>query len=446
MDTLREQLNLPFVESQIKQRNGQINRLDDQDRAFHDWYRFVLSFPPHLVKTYLDEFGMGRRKCVLDPFCGTGTTLVEAKKQHISSIGLEANPFAHFASSVKLNWDIDPAKFLERAAEIADRAQTKLQRQGMSDELGVETARDQQRLYQLDSEAASLLIRDSISPVPLHKTLVLRDEITKDSSEPYYGHALLALANGLVSSIGNLRFGPEVGVGYIKQDVPVIRVWLNQVEKIAGDLRQVQGEIFPTAVVHLADAREVAKYLHPRTIDAVITSPPYPNEKDYTRTTRLESVILGFINNRAELRAFKSRLMRSNTRTVFKTDDDDKWIQGHSEIERIAREIEERRQSLGKKSGFERLYHRVTKLYFGGMARHLAELRLFLRPGAHLVYVVGDQASYFQVLIRTGEILASIAESLGYQVVRKDLFRERFSTATRQYLREEAVVLQWKGK
>ena len=34
--------------------------------------------------------------------------------------------------------------------------------------------------------------------------------------------------------------------------------------------------------------------------DAVITSPPYPNEKDYTRTTRLESVLLGFIRTKQD--------------------------------------------------------------------------------------------------------------------------------------------------
>ena len=94
-------------------------------------------------------------------------------------------------------------------------------------------------------------------------------------------------------------------------------------------------------------------------------------------------------------------------------------------------------------SGFEKLYGRVTKLYFGGMARHLAELRPVLRPGAKLAYVVGDQASYLQVMIRTGELLADIAARLGYTVERIDLFRTRLATATREQLREEVVVLRW---
>ena len=89
------------------------------------------------------------------------------------------------------------------------------------------------------------------------------------------------------------------------------------------------------------------------------------------------------------------------------------------------------------------MYARVTKLYFGGMARHLAELTKVLKPGAKLAYVVGDQASYLRVMIKTGQILASIAERQGYQVERIDLFRTRFSTATKNDLREEVVVLRW---
>lgn len=178
----------------------------------------------------------------------------------------------------------------------------------------------------------------------------------------------------------------------------------------------------------------------------MITSPPYPNEKDYTRTTRLESVLLGFINDNAELRALKKSLVRSNTRSVYKNDADDQWVRNNKKITEIATRIEERRIELGKTSGFERMYARVTKLYFGGMASHLADLRPLLKPGASLAYVVGDQASYLRIMIRTGQLLAEIAESLGYEVIGIDLFRTRRATATKEQLREEVVVLRWPGK
>ena len=155
--------------------------------------------------------------------------------------------------------------------------------------------------------------------------------------------------------------------------------------------------------------------------------------------------MLGFIHNKAELRSLKQGLLRSNTRNVYKGDTDDQWIADFPEIQWIADQIEARRIELGKTSGFERQYARVTKLYFGGMARHLSELKAVLRPGAQLAYVVGDQASYFRILIRTGQLLAAIAQSLGYEVLNIDLFRTRISTATGEQLREEVVLLRWNG-
>lgn len=48
-------------------------------------------------------------------------------------------------------------------------------------------------------------------------------------------------------------------------------------------------------------------------------------------------------------------------------------------------------------------------------------------------------------MIRTGHILAEIAEKIGYRVVRIDLFRTRFATATQEELREEVLILEWPG-
>ena len=73
---------------------GETNRLGVTDRAAHDWYRFILAFPPHLVRSYLDNFGVTLSRTVLDPFSGTGTTVVECKKQGVPSIGVEACPMS----------------------------------------------------------------------------------------------------------------------------------------------------------------------------------------------------------------------------------------------------------------------------------------------------------------------------------------------------------------
>jgi len=434
------------VSKPSQRKNGNANKLDARDRAIHDWYRFVLSFPPHLVRDYISKFGLGSQDTLLDPFCGTGTTLVEAKLQKVKSVGVEANPFARFAASVKVNWDINPDLLMEQANEIAYSALNLLKLQGLDDNEPFSKVPSKLALRTLEPEAEKLILTNSISPLPLHKTLILLDCMKPFESQSCYPHALLALGNALVFKISNLRFGPEVGVRKPKLDAPVVSNWLIEVEKIINDLKGIQSNSYPESIVHFGDARQIDAYIEPQSIDAVITSPPYPNEKDYTRTTRLESVLLGFIKSKADLRALKSYLVRSNTRNVYKHDDDDLWIADHAEIQQIASNIEKRRIELEKDSGFERLYSRVAKLYFGGMARHLGELRKVLKPGAKLAYVVGDQASYLRVMIRTGKLLAEIAEELGYTVERIDLFRTRLATATKEQLREEVVILTWTGK
>ena len=75
-----------------------------------------------------------------------------------------------------------------------------------------------------------LLLKDSISPLPLHKTLALLDAIEGRRDERFYHHERLALAKALIGSIGNLHFGPEVGVRNPKDDAPVTGSWLDAVD------------------------------------------------------------------------------------------------------------------------------------------------------------------------------------------------------------------------
>lgn len=429
---------------------GGENKLRIEDRAVHDWYRFVLSFPPHLVRDYLRRFGTHSHHCVLDPFCGTGTTLVECKKLGIAGIGSESNPMAYFASKVKVNWTVAPDGLLHHAQKIADYTLKKYEADGIEDEeflpLFQKNRNGNIKLRNISDEMRKLILRNSISDLPLHKTLRLLETLEEHEDKRYSEHERLALAKALVFRISNLHFGPEVGVGPAKADASVVANWFHNIREMVDDLRVLKSRAKIKSLLYQADSRSLEGVLPPASIDAVITSPPYPNEKDYTRTTRLESVLLGFIRSKEDLRAVKRGLVRSNTRSVYKTDQDDEIVANHEEIRRIAAAIEQRRIELGKTSGFERMYARVTKLYFGGMSRHLANLRPALRPGAHLAYVVGDQASYLRVMIRTGQLLADIAQSLGYEVAGIDLFRTRLATATKEQLREEVVVLRWPGK
>ncbi|MFC2411373.1 MAG: hypothetical protein ACFNUE_01955 [Bacteroides sp.] len=408
------------------------NRLRLEDTSVHDWYRFVLSFPPHLVRQYLDSFGVDKNSVVLDPFCGTGTVNVECKKRGIPSWGVEASPITQFASKTKCSWTNEMCGFIHEAERIAEGAAKRICQ-----------AREQRTL---PPPQADLLLKNSISAKPLSDTLWLRDAILAEGSifQDYY---LLALAKHIVYSYSNLKFGPEVGVSRRKKEqVDTTGIWLSEVKSIYHDLlRNGKNAAVPVDIT-LGDARNMTALPFSGKLDCVITSPPYPNEKDYSRTTRLEAVILGFISSKEDLRRIKRGFIRSNSKNIYRYDSDAQHVEGLAAIRELSAQIEQRRIALGKTSGFERLYASVVKHYFGGMAKHLAELKPILKNGAMLAYVVGDQASYFQIPIRTSLLLGEVAESVGgYRVERIDTFRKRFATATGAWLNEDVLVLKYRG-
>lgn len=443
------------------------NRLQPGDEAIHGWYRFVLGYPPHLVREYLKILEADpARDWVFDPFCGTATTPVEARLQGFSTLSTDANPISVLAAKVKLSWDIDLGEIQSRLDNVLECAAACLRRlhltpvaevnrqliffgsqvlEGEANDIGL-TAIDFDPNALLSPKMVALIPHGFISRKPLLRVLALRYAIEKVVLQQNIRDFMtLALANTIVTTAGNMGFGPEVYRLPPREDANVLGAFAVTVTRMISDLQTIltkQQRPFPPARVFKADARTLSPLEDCPPIGIVITSPPYPNEKDYTRSTRLESVLLGLITSKQDLRALKSSLLRSNTRNVFVGDDDDTFIEDIPSIVRVAKEIEERRRQLGKTSGFERLYHRVARLYFGGMYRHLAVLLPKLRPGARCAYVVGDQMSYFRIHIRTAQLLADVAIKAGYEVEGIDLWRTRRSTTTGRDLEENVLILR----
>ncbi len=418
------------------------------DLPIHDWYRFVLSFPPHLVRRYLNAFGLRADQSVLDPFCGTGTTLVECRKQGISSLGIEPHPLARLASRVKTNWSLDLEALRDVRSKIvrsAKREQTALGLESSSVLDGM--IREASALFGgLTEDQIKLIPEGFVSLRPLHRLLVLRNAIAGKSQglPAEVGEFFqLALCHVIVNGAGNFAFGPEIYRTKPKGDYDVLGHFVLHTDRMLSDLhsRQDAGKEFPSCHVMAGDARTLDG-VEPNSVCCVITSPPYPNEKDYTRITRVESVLLGLIANKQELRSVKESLLRSNTRNVFVRDNDGEWVKDVSSITRICQAIERRRKELGKTSGFERLYHRVVAHYFGGMARHFEVLRSRMKPGGRCAYVVGDQLSFLLVPIPTAPILSEVAARHGFKTVGCDLWRTRLGTKSGTRVREEVLLLE----
>ncbi len=402
----------------------------------HDWYRIVLGYSDHLVSDLLDELDLNETQArLLDPFCGAGTTLVEAKKRGIRALGLDANPSSCFASSVKTDWNLNPESLVRAASAVGRSFDTCL-----ADKASLK--RDPTYRY---ISASGMLERGWISHQPLLAAMAAKQAVLKlrkphDASKP---PLLLALMAEFVLTTSNVKFGPELYCSTAKKEVDVLSNFRQQVERMASDIYVAEGGRDTRTEVLLGDARKLHTSERVRKaglFDAVICSPPYPTEHDYTRNARLELAFLEQVSDIESLRTIKKRMLRSHTKGIYVSDSDSSEVSWSQRIGRIANQIKE--LTPPDAHGFARLYPTVLRQYFGGMAMHFKSVQKVLRRKARCMYIVGDQASYFGVHIPTAEILGSIAERSGFDVLEIRKWRMRRPTNGRDAVAENILILR----
>ena len=66
----------------------------------HNFYNYPARFSPQLARDVILEFSR-EQDCVVDPFMGGGTTIVEAIANGRKAVGIDINPLSHFITEVK---------------------------------------------------------------------------------------------------------------------------------------------------------------------------------------------------------------------------------------------------------------------------------------------------------------------------------------------------------
>lgn len=400
---------------------------------FHDWYRIILGYSDHLVSGLIDDFELKEGDSVLDPFCGTGTTLVECMKRGLNSVGVDANPSSFFAAKVKTRWTLDRQRLLALLTKVKRIYRSEIKKR---------TSHRDDPTYKYIVESG-MLERGWISPGPLRKCIVLKNSIlAANVTQRYKEPLVLALIAEVVHGASNVKFGPELYCVEPKSDADVLGEFSKRVRAMADDLSKVGGLNGRAATVIFGDSRKRHTLLEcaHQPFDAIICSPPYPAEHDYTRNSRLELSFLEAVLDISSLRAIKRRMIRSHTKGIYIDDNDAALVTRNRTIQRIAEEIEDRAQD--KNHGFARLYGTVIRQYFGGMRRHFRTVGPRLARDAMCAYVVGDQSSYLQVHIPTAELLARLAELEGFETVDIRRWRGRRSSTTSKYIDENVLVLK----
>ena len=163
---------------------------------------------------------------------------------------------------------------------------------------------------------------------------------------------------------------------------------------------------------------ELLPNLEPGAYDVIITSPPYCNRYDYTRTYALELALLGvgeaalvkmrqqMLSCTVENRAKDLLAMNPNWRGAISAADKQVLLRS------ILSYLESQRdQDLLNNNGIPRM----VRGYFHEMACVIAECGRVLRSGA-LLMMVNDNVRYAGASISVDLILSDIAQSLGFAV------------------------------
>lgn len=390
--------------------------------AVHRWYNYVQDFPPSLIWNELREYRVQKGQVVLDPFVGSGTTLVCAKMRGLESVGVEANPLMSFVSKVKTNWELDPSSTARRASKLIQEARIR-----------VDSASGEQSRLEVPQKSLNKWLNPSVQK----EAAVVRQILLGVHPGALRDFLFFAFGRAAFKS-SNVKLCP--GVTFIKNRkvAPLLVNLESQIAMMVEDLRLMQqfDSYGPTNVI-VGDTRGLSSAIEPKSIDFLITSPPYPGDVEYTRQTRLEMYLLGFVDQLSDVQRIKRAMLRSSVKNIWKIDQNEKLVRKFRSIIRISGEIEARVRD--KDWGWD--YPRMVREYFGDMLLCLCEFWKVMKPGAYCLLIVGDQ-TVKGILIPVGKILCSLGKKVGFKSAALELYRIRRSSTHGMGLRENIVVLR----
>ncbi|HDD66129.1 MAG TPA: hypothetical protein ENG52_00715, partial [Nitrososphaeria archaeon] len=198
---------------------------------------------------------------VLDPFLGSGTTLLACKELGVDGVGVDVAPLAVFVSQVKIA-DYDVEELKRAARRLFDQP---FRRPDLS-------------------EVSGFVKRFFLKP-SLEDIIFFRERIREIGDPVIRNFFTLALMNAAMKVSFAYKDGAVLKV--VEKPVPPFRKFFKRVvKKMIRDLTKLSFK--PCNLeVYLGDARRM-DFLEDESFDAVITSPPYLNKIEYTKVYRIE--------------------------------------------------------------------------------------------------------------------------------------------------------------
>ena len=404
----------PFLSRKIVSFQG------NKDKPTYNWYKYKEAFSARLVEYFLCSYNGGMSGKVLDPFAGIGTTLFAASAQGIPADGIELLPIGQEIIRARL---LSERELTTDDIATIERWITSLPWKERSERVPFSTIRITENAYPPETVEAIEGYRGALQQESEKIQAILRLALLCVLEEISYtrkdGQYLRWDARSGKRRPGTKAFNKGKILAFdasitakLKEILSDVRdaempVTLFSVKQIAQDIRLLNGsclEVLPTL--------EAASY------GAVMTSPPYCNRYDYTRTYALELAMLDLTH--AEVLSLRQEMLSC---TVENREKDllkicpqwEPFIEAANQ-QKLLRAIYtylEHEKASGRlnNNGIPRM----VRGYFSEMACVIGECARVLKPNARF-FMVNDNVRYAGVSISVDMILSDIAQALGFEV------------------------------
>lgn len=404
----------------------QVNYSSDIERRFQRWYRYKEGFSVELIKDIFKKENIKSGDYVLDPFLGSGSTLIAAKECGINGYGYEINPFVADLANIKLNnYSLGDISLLK---EIINKITSE---RFDSKNLAIPKLSIFNKLFQLETgEYLLSLIQDACG----YKNL----KISK-----LYKIAVLSIAEKL----SNYRkAGNGLKIKRSKKFVSANRndakkAILSKLDTILNDLtyankqksKTVQAIFTKSSLIGIEEIKD-------DTLAGSVFSPPYVNCFDYTEIYKIELWLGGYVNEYSELRPIRSGSVRSHLNA---------FPSGNRDILFENKYLSLLLAELSTRHLWSKKIPKMIEFYFDDINKLLVNLFAKLKKNGFCKIVVSNSA-YGGLVIPTDLVLSSFAEQIGYKVEKIEVIRYiitssqqyKQTNSDKKYLRESIIHLR----
>ena len=301
----------------------------------HKWYNYLEEFPYSLIEDKINEYNLTSNDLIVDPFAGSGTTLVSANLFHLNAIGFDTNPLMAFVSKVKTVWNIDLYKLKETITNIANSFLKQIEN---IDNIKIKN--------DFISRMPKKEINQWLNPILQKEVSLLKNIIDEIEDEKIKNLLLLALSKSCFDA-SYVSLCPGTTFYPFREKEEFWDLFTKKVIQMYKDLKLVQlYNNYGKSKIFNHTCLEANKYITKNSISFIITSPPYPNDLEYTRQTRLELYLLDFVKTMDDVQQIKRKMVKSSTKLIFKESESEKYIHKFKEIIEISNKIYEQTLNL----------------------------------------------------------------------------------------------------